>query len=201
MKRQFDVAGIGAGPAGSVAAALLDKQGFNVCVLEKQHFPCFVIGGSLLPYCMTLPEEAGFLEAVCAGPSFQFKNGAAFSRGSRYADLDFTGKFSDGPGTTFQVCRALFDKILIDEAAKQGVEVRFGHGVTAFGNSGEDAVLDVETDTGANYRLNARFVLDASGYGRRLPCSLAAVRQPAERICRTTDAGRGYVPHLCKRPV
>ncbi|STZ75712.1 NAD(P)/FAD-dependent oxidoreductase [Bergeriella denitrificans] len=169
MQTRFDVAVIGAGPSGAVAAALLNKQGFSVCVLEKQHFPRFVIGESLLPYCMVMLEEAGFAETVRAEPSFQLKNGAAFTWGSRYTYFDFTDKFSDGPGTTFQVRRGIFDKILIDEAAKQGVEVRFGHGVTAFDNSGDTALLSVETDGGESYTLEADFVLDASGYGRVLP--------------------------------
>lgn len=169
MSTQFDVAVIGAGPAGSVASALLRKKGYQVCVLEKQHFPRFVIGESLLPHCMEMLEEAGFADAVRAEPGFQLKNGAAFSWGSRYTEFDFTDKFSDGPGTVYQVRRAVFDKILIGEAAKQGVEVRFGHGVTAFDNSGGVARLSVETDTGESYELTAKFVLDASGYGRVLP--------------------------------
>lgn len=169
MSTQFDVAVIGAGPAGSVASALLRKKGYQVCVLEKQHFPRFVIGESLLPHCMEMLEEAGFADAVRAEPGFQLKNGAAFSWGSRYTEFDFTDKFSDGPGTTYQVHRAVFDKILIGEAAKQGVEVRFGHGVTAFDNSGDFARLNIETDTGKRYELTAKFVLDASGYGRVLP--------------------------------
>ena len=78
MSVEFDVAIIGAGPSGSVASALLNKQGFKVCVLEKQHFPRFVIGESLLPHCMEMLEEAGFADAVHAEPSFQFKDGAAF---------------------------------------------------------------------------------------------------------------------------
>ncbi|WP_107863050.1 NAD(P)/FAD-dependent oxidoreductase [Neisseria polysaccharea] len=169
MSTQFDVAVIGAGPAGSVSSALLRKKGYQVCVLEKQHFPRFVIGESLLPHCMEMLEEAGFADAVRADPGFQLKNGAAFSWGSRYTEFDFTDKFSDGPGTTYQVRRAVFDKILIGEAAKQGVEVRFGHGVTAFDNSGDFARLNIETDTGKRYELTAKFVLDASGYGRVLP--------------------------------
>lgn len=169
MSTQFDVAVIGAGPAGSVASSLLRKKGYQVCVLEKQHFPRFVIGESLLPHCMEMLEEAGFADAVRAEPGFQLKNGAAFSWGSRYTEFDFTDKFSDGPGTTYQVRRAVFDKILIGEAAKQGVEVRFGHGVTAFDNSGDFARLNIETDTGESYELTAKFVLDASGYGRVLP--------------------------------
>ncbi|MDO4434118.1 MAG: NAD(P)/FAD-dependent oxidoreductase [Alysiella sp.] len=169
MMSHFDIAIIGAGPAGAVAAALLNKQGFKVCVLEKQHFPRFMIGESLLPYCMEILAEANMVAAVQAEPSFQFKNGVAFTWGSRYTYFDFTDKFSAGAGTTFQVRRAIFDKILIDEAVKQGVEVRFGHGVNAFDNSGDVAHLSVENDAGKTYNLTAQFVLDASGYGRVLP--------------------------------
>ncbi|MDO4694020.1 MAG: NAD(P)/FAD-dependent oxidoreductase [Eikenella sp.] len=169
MTEQFDVLVIGAGPAGAVAAALLNKQGFSVCVLEKQHFPRFVIGESLLPHCMEFLQEAGFLPAVEAEAGFQFKNGAAFTWGKRYTYFDFTDKFSPGPGTTFQVRRAVFDKILIDEAAKQGVEVRFGEALTAFDNHGDTALLSVQRENGSAYLLAARFVLDASGYGRVLP--------------------------------
>ena len=75
--------------------------------------------------------------------------------------------------------RGIFDKILIDEAAKQGVDVRFGHGVTAFDNSSDVARLSVATDTGENYELTAKFVLDASGYGRVLP-RLLNLESPSE---------------------
>lgn len=166
---QFDVVIIGAGPSGSVSASLLKKQGLNVCVLEKQHFPRFVIGESLLPYCMDILSEAELVDAVHAEPSFQFKNGAAFTWGNRNTFFDFTDKFTAGPGTTYQVRRGIFDKILIDETAKKGVEVRFGHEVLALDNSDDDAVLNVRTEQGEEYQLRAKFVLDASGYGRVLP--------------------------------
>ena len=178
MITNCDVAIIGGGPAGAVAAALLNKQGLRVVVLEKQHFPRFVIGESLLPHCMEFIEAAGFGDAVRAEPSFQLKNGAAFTWGGRYTYFDFTDKFSSGPGTTFQVRRALFDKVLIDEAAAQGVDVRFGHGVAAFDNSGAEARLRIEADDGA-YELSAGFVLDASGYGRVLP-RLLDLETPSE---------------------
>lgn len=167
MSSSFDVVIIGAGPSGAVASALLQQQGLRVCVLEKQHFPRFVIGESLLPHCMEWIEKAGFLSAVQAEPSFQFKNGAAFTWGNRYTEIDFTDKFSAGPGTTFQVRRGIFDKILIDEAAKQGVTVRFGDSVTAF--NPDTAELTVQPEQGDAYVLQTKFVLDASGYGRVLP--------------------------------
>ena len=169
MSQSCDIAIIGAGPSGAVAAALLLKHGFSVCVLEKQHFPRFVIGESLLPHCMEFIEEAGFLPAVEAEKRFQFKNGAAFTWGSRYTYFDFTDKFTAGPGTTFQVRREIFDKILIDEAAKQGADVRFGHAVAAFADTDSGARLTVQPENGTEYVLEAKFVLDASGYGRVLP--------------------------------
>ena len=178
MNTNCDVAIIGGGPAGAVAAALLNKQGLRVVVLEKQHFPRLVIGERMLPHCMEFIEAAGFGDAVRAEPSFQLKNGAAFTWGGRYTYFDFTDKFSSGPGTTFQVRRALFDKVLIDEAAAQGVDVRFGHGVAAFDNSGAEARLRIEADDGA-YELSAGFVLDASGYGRVLP-RLLDLETPSE---------------------
>ncbi|MCW9732686.1 NAD(P)/FAD-dependent oxidoreductase [Avibacterium sp. 20-15] len=166
---QYDVAIIGAGPSGSVAAALLAKQGVSVCVLEKQYFPRFVIGESLLPYCMEILREAELLEAVNREPSFQFKNGAAFTWGNRYTYFDFTDKFTAGAGTTFQVRRGIFDKILIDEVATRGVDVRFGNEVLAFETQNDGVQLQVRNDKGESYNLNAKFVLDASGYGRVLP--------------------------------
>ncbi len=165
----FDVVIIGAGPSGSVSASLLKKQGLNVCVLEKQHFPRFVIGESLLPYCMEILKEADLIDAVSNEPSFQFKDGAAFTWGDNYSYFDFTDKFTPGAGTTFQVRRDKFDQILIDETIKKGVDVRFGDELISFNNEGELALLDVKKENGEQYQLQAKFVLDASGYGRVLP--------------------------------
>ena len=80
----FDVAIIGAGPSGSVSAALLHQQGFQVCVIERTHFPRFVIGESLLPYSINILEEADLVRVVQAQQGFQYKNGAAFTWGERY---------------------------------------------------------------------------------------------------------------------
>jgi len=166
--KRTDVAIIGAGPSGSVAAALLRQRGWQVCVLERQHFPRFSIGESLLPYCMEILEEAGLLQAVNEA-GFQVKNGAAFTWGNRNTTIDFRDKFTPGPGTTFQVQRARFDQILIQEAEKMGTEIHFGHTVTDLDFTEEQATLSVSTDQDQSYTLQARFVLDASGYGRVLP--------------------------------
>jgi len=165
---QVDVLIIGAGPAGSVAAGLLRKRGIGVLVLEKETFPRFSIGESLLPQSMAYIEEAGMLQAVVEA-GFQYKNGAAFARGERYTEFDFRDKFSAGWGTTYQVQRARFDDVLIREAQKQGAEVRFRHQVTAVDVEGEQPRVTVRGADGNVYGVQARFLLDASGFGRVLP--------------------------------
>ena len=99
-------------------------------MLERQRFPRFSIGESLLAHCMEFIEEAGLMDAVRSA-GFQLKNGAAFACGNAYTYFDFREKFSPGPGTTYQVQRAQFDKILADEAERQGVQVRYEQEVTA----------------------------------------------------------------------
>lgn len=163
-----EIAVIGAGPAGAIASALLRQRGHEVVVIERQHFPRFSIGESLLPQCMEFIAEAGMLDAVNKA-GFQFKNGAAFTHNGNYTFFDFTDKFSSGPGTTFQVQRARFDHLLASEAQRQGADIRYGHGLTAINVDAQGAQLQVQPESGAAYQLNARFVLDASGFGRVLP--------------------------------
>lgn len=165
---QVDVLIVGAGPAGSVAAGLLRKRGIEVLVIEKETFPRFSIGESLLPQSMEYIEEAGMLQAVVEA-GFQYKNGAAFSRGGRHTDFDFRDKFSPGWGTTYQVQRAHFDDVLIREAAKQGAEVRFRHVVEAVDVSGAQPLVTVRDPDGNAYAVQPKFLLDASGFGRILP--------------------------------
>jgi len=159
---------IGAGPSGAVAAALLVRKGHSVLILERQQFPRFSIGESLLAHCLEFIEEAGMLDAV-KNAGFQTKNGAAFGWGERYTWFDFRDKFSEGPGTTFQVQRATFDKVLADEAEKQGVEIRYQQEVIATDFSTDNPLLTIrDLKDGSIYQVRSRFVLDASGYGRVL---------------------------------
>ncbi|MEL4167784.1 Dehydrogenase (flavoprotein) [Pseudomonas sp. NFACC32-1] len=159
---------IGAGPSGAIAAALLKRKGHDVLVIERQHFPRFSIGESLLSHCLDFVEEAGMLEAVNAA-GFQRKNGAAFAWGERYSAFDFGDTFSAGKPTTFQVQRADFDKLLADQAALQGVEIRYGETIASADFSLPSPQLGVQRENGSQYRVEAQFVLDASGYGRVLP--------------------------------
>jgi flavin-dependent dehydrogenase len=159
---------VGAGPAGSIAGALLKRRGWDVLVLEGQRFPRFSIGESLLAHCLDFVEEAGMLPAVEAA-GFQYKNGAAFVRGDDYGDFDFSDKFTPGRGSTYQVQRATFDKLLADEAEKQGVEIRYEVKVIAVDTSGQSPSVSARDASGREYDVTARFILDASGFGRTLP--------------------------------
>jgi flavin-dependent dehydrogenase len=165
---QVDVLVIGAGPSGAVAAGLLRKQQRQVLIVERQKFPRFSIGESLLPQSMQYLEEAGMLRAVVEA-GFQYKNGATFVRGSKFEVIDFRDKFSQGWGTTYQVKRADFDHLLARCAASAGAEVRFQQEVTAIDLSGERPRVVVRPETGEPYQVEARHVLDASGFGRVLP--------------------------------
>lgn len=171
-QQTYDVVIIGAGPSGAVAGAMLVEQGLSVIVLEKQHFPRFSIGESLLPQCMTFLKEAGLDDAVhqyASKMGFQFKNGAAFHRDGIDTGFDFTEKFTDGPGTTYQVKRGVFDKVLADEAQNKGVEIRYGHQVNQVASLSPEVVLDIKDEQQHAYQVNAKFLLDASGFGRVLP--------------------------------
>jgi flavin-dependent dehydrogenase len=163
-----DILIIGAGPAGSVAAGLLRKQGRGVLVLEREQFPRFSIGESLLPQSMEYIEAAGMLRDVVEA-GFQYKNGAAFVRGDRYTDFDFRDKFTPGWGTTYQVQRAHFDHVLAQSAERQGATVRYRHEVLSVDTTGAQPEVTARSPEGETYRVRARFLLDASGFGRVLP--------------------------------
>lgn len=163
----FDVIIIGAGPAGSLAAALLQREGFRLLVVEKQTFPRFVIGESLLPSSMALLEEAGLLDSI-EKQGFMRKYGAVFLRGNQSCNFDFANQSTPGFKYTFQVTRADFDKALADTVAAQGVEILYGQMVTDV-SFGERAIVTLEQPDGIKRNVTARFVLDCSGYGRVLP--------------------------------
>ena len=165
---KVDVLVIGAGPAGSIAAALLNKQGFKIKIVEKEIFPRFVIGESLLPRVMDHLDEAGLLERIKA-EKFQEKFGAKFVRGDEICDFNFADQFSDGWKWTWQVPRAQFDKVMADEVARQGVSVEYGSVVSTIEFNGTKSVTTVVKPNGGEKKVEARFIVDASGYGRVIP--------------------------------
>jgi len=165
---QTDVLVIGAGPSGTIAASMIKKQGFNVKIVEKEKFPRFVIGESLLPRVMDHLEEAGLLEAVKKA-GFQEKFGAKFVRGNEICDFNFANQFTDGWKWTWQVPRGQFDQLLASEVEKKGIPVEYQTTVTKIVFDGTNSSTTVVDKDGAEKQINAKYIVDASGYGRVIP--------------------------------
>ncbi len=163
-----DVLVIGAGPAGTVAASIVNKAGYKVRIVEKMKFPRFVIGESLLPRCMEALEEAGFLDAV-KDKMFQEKGGAKFVKNGKICDYRFAEQFTKGWEWTWQVPRAEFDKTLADTVEKMGVPIDYETTVTAIEFKGSDSITTVVDKNGNESQIKARFIIDGSGYGRVIP--------------------------------
>ena len=158
-----DVIVIGGGPAGSTAATLLARQGLSVTLLERERFPRFQIGESLLPYNNDLFERLGVIgELAHAADQGDFfpKYGAYFvtGDGSIGYGFRFDKRLQDPYRRSFQVKRAEFDHLLLRNAGRQGVEVREETPVTSVDLSDPGRVI-------VNGTLEARFVVDASGHG------------------------------------
>ncbi|RXK02265.1 FAD-binding protein [Arcobacter sp. CECT 8989] len=167
MEENCDVLVIGGGPSGSVAACKLLKAGFSVTILEKLEFPRFVIGESLLPRCNEILEKNGLIDVI-EEQGFMLKPGAIFIDENKQEELiDFRNNLGQKWGTSYQVKREEFDNVLLETAKKWGADVRHKYEVIAYDN--DNNKVTATDENGEERVFKARFVLDASGYGRVLP--------------------------------
>jgi flavin-dependent dehydrogenase len=181
--KKVDVLVIGAGPAGTIAASIINKAGYSVTIVEKLQFPRFVIGESLLPRCMEALTEAGFLDAV-KEKGFQEKFGAKFVKEGKVCDFLFSNQFTKGWDWTWQVPRGEFDKTLADTVEKMGVPVHYETTVTDIKFNGDAAsITTVEDKEGNSSKIEARFIVDGSGYGRVIP-KMFNMERPSELVPR-----------------
>ncbi|KAA2218913.1 NAD(P)/FAD-dependent oxidoreductase [Maribacter flavus] len=177
-KEKVDVLIIGAGPSGSVAAAYLYNAGFKVKVVEKNKFPRFVIGESLIPRCMDHFEAVGLLDCL-KKKKFEVKTGARFLQGPKVCEFDFSKKHTKGWDWTWQVPRAEFDKTLTDELLSRGVDIEFEREVLAVDFKEDYSVTTIMDEEGNSSEIEAKFIIDSSGFGRVLP-RLLDLEKPSE---------------------
>src|SRR5207249_5123076 len=156
----YDVAIIGGGPAGSTAAALLARAGRRVILFERERFPRFHIGESLLPFSMKAFTRLGLHEKFLRAGFIKKFGGEFFSAcSSEGTKFYFKDAYRSQTDHSYQVTRADFDKVLLDHAAESGAEVHEVTGVKSVEFTNEH--VDLAITTGKSIR--ARYVIDASG--------------------------------------
>ena len=165
MEKTWDVIVIGGGPAGSSTATHLARAGRSVILLEREQFPRFHVGESLLPYSLPLLDRLGVLEKVRAA-GYQEKYGAYFwneaTGGVR--PVVFENTVDHAHPMAYQVKRADFDHLLLRHAAEQGVEVRERTSVKeVILENGRAVGVSAAADGAPPQEIRARVVVDASG--------------------------------------
>jgi len=161
---ELDAIVIGGGPGGSSAAAYLARAGRRVLLLEKETFPRFHIGESLLPYNAPILRELGLWPALEAA-GFPRKYGAQFHLGNGSLCTRFVfgeGKFTREP-KVFQVERATFDHMLLKQARALGADAREGWTVQCFAADDNGVRVTAASAAGPTQEFRARFLVDASG--------------------------------------
>ncbi|GIF17057.1 tryptophan halogenase family protein [Actinoplanes teichomyceticus] len=182
---EFDVVVAGGGPAGSTVATLVAMQGHRVLLLEKETFPRYQIGESLLPSTVHGVCRMLGVSDELAAAGFPVKRGGTFRWGARPEPWTFSFAVSplmNGPTSfAYQVERARFDEILLRNAQRKGVDVREGCSVTGV-IEGDERITGVRyTDPdGGEHEVSARFVVDASGNKSRLYSQVGGVRNYSE---------------------
>lgn len=153
---------IGGGPAGSTCATLLARSGLDVTLLEREKFPRYHIGESLLLALVPILELSGAAEKV-RDHGFQVKRGAIFQWGSDEWIIDW-GDMVRSDANSWQVERSVFDNLLLEHAAEQGVKVHQQARAkrVVFTDGRPSAVEWVDSD-GTAHTIDCDFVVDASG--------------------------------------
>ncbi|HYP75161.1 MAG TPA: FAD-dependent oxidoreductase [Polyangiaceae bacterium] len=166
----FDVIVIGGGPSGAAAATRLAQRGHRVVLLEKERFPRFHIGESMLPCAIPLIEQLGAMPRLEAA-DFLPKYAAEFvtADGSLRRRYAFRDGLVQGASSAYEVDRSEFDKLLLDNAVDHGVDVRQGAQVIRFDLDAKPGVsVAARLDDGSELTFRASMLVDASGQASML---------------------------------
>jgi flavin-dependent dehydrogenase len=156
---QHEVVIIGGGPGGSVLGSYLAKAGVDVAIVEREAFPRFHIGESLLPFSMDIFREIGVLPQLDSGKYIR-KFGAQFVNHEEEGEIyfDFASGLDGEHPMAYEVPRADFDNDLLEHAQKLGAKLYGSETVKAVDLTGEGVSLTTDRQT-----LRARYLVDASG--------------------------------------
>lgn len=162
----WDVIIIGAGPAGSTTAALLSEKGRRVLVLEKEKFPRYHVGESMMPFCWHTLDKLGLAEKMDE-IGFQQKHSVQFVTpdGTVSKPFYFFEHDEHASAVTWQVERQVFDQMIVDKAKENSSEIREEHKVSDVLRDENGSVIGVTAvdSKGERHDLFASLVVDASG--------------------------------------
>jgi halogenation protein CepH len=182
VNEQADVVVVGGGPGGSTLATLVAMRGHRVVLLEKEKFPRFQIGESLLPSTVHGVCRLTGVADELAKAGFTRKRGGTFRWGANPEPWTFafavSPKMTGETSHAYQVERSKFDQILLDHARHMGVDVREQHLVTDVIDDGQRVVGVTYTNPeGKAATIGARYVVDASGNTSRIYQRAGTTRQ------------------------
>jgi flavin-dependent dehydrogenase len=162
---QPDVVVIGGGPSGATVATLVAQQGYRVTLLERDHFPRYHVGESLIPETCGVLGRLGMLPKL-QGSRFVEKHSVQFvSEQGRLSEPFYFADYKPGESArTWQVLRSEFDQMMLDNAREQGVDVREGVRVLDVLFEGGRAVgVRAVGEAGEPREIRASVVVDAAG--------------------------------------